>query len=196
MNRRPAIAIIAPTLAHWIVAAATAAAAVAAPSAAAEPPSFRGRPVYSEPAGGLQLPPGCDVDPSWRTPVSGADLEVWVASCAGSQRAWLLRRQVLEVLNSRQSRLRFQILDERVYGNEDTGDTMSVQCSGPHDETGYVVVGASWRADGRQLRLRAARSVLRADAHSTMFVDADPATVDCIRFPDREAMMKRLRQGR
>jgi len=162
---------------------------------AAEPPSYRGRPVYSEPASGLQLPPGCDVDPSWRMPVAGADLEVWIAHCEGTQRVWLLRRQVLEVLNSHQSRLRFQILDERVYFEEDAGDTMSVQCSGTRDDTGYAVVGARWRAEGRQLRLRTARAALRADPGSTMLVDADLSTVDCIRFPDREAMMRRLRQG-
>jgi hypothetical protein len=156
---------------------------------------YRGRPIYSEPSMGLQLPPGCEVDPSWRAPLPGGELEVWIARCDATARVWLVRRQVLEVLNARQTRLRFEVLDERVVAGEDAGETVSVQCSGMHDESGFVVLGARWRPEGRQLRLRSARAVLRGDTRGMRLVDAEIGQVDCIRFPEREAMMKRLQQG-
>jgi hypothetical protein len=157
--------------------------------------SFVGRPIYSEPASGLQLPPGCEVDPSWRSPVPGTDLEIWVAQCNATPRVWLLRRQVVEVVNARQSRLRFEVLDERVYPDEVAGETLSVQCTGPRDEAGYVVRGARWREDGKEKRLSKALGVLRADAAAQRLADSEVGAVDCARFPEREAMMKRLQQG-
>lgn len=166
---------------------------MAGPAAAAE--SYVDRPVYSEPATGLQLPPGCEVDPSWRSPVAGSDLEIWIARCAGEPRVWLLKRQVVEIVNARQSRLRFQVVDERVYPEETAGDTLSVQCTGPRDETGYVVRGARWRENGRELRLKSARGVLRVDVNTPAMADSEVGAVDCARFPDREAMMKRLQQS-
>lgn len=156
--------------------------------------SYAGRPIYSEPSIGLQLPPGCEVEPSWRSQIPGGDLEAWIARCEGTTRVWLLRRQVLEVVAAHPTRLRFQVLDERALPGEDAGDTASVQCTGPRDEPGFVVLGAKWRAEGRQLRLRSARAVLRAEPRTQSLVDADVGQVDCIRFPDREAMMKRLQQ--
>jgi len=154
--------------------------------------SYVGRPIYSEPATGLQLPPGCAVDPSWRSPVANSDLELWIARCGAEPRVWLLKRQVVEIVNARQSRLRFQVLDERVYPEETAGDTLSVQCTGPRDEPGYVVRGARWRDDGKELRLKGARGVLRVDAGAQVLADSEVGAVDCARFPEREAMMKRL----
>ena len=158
--------------------------------------SYLASPIYSEPTGGLQLPPGCQVDPSWRSAVSGTDLEIWIAQCGGQSRVWLLRRQLLEMVNARQSRLRFEVLDERVYADEDAGETLTVQCTGPRDEPGYVVRGARWRNDGKELRLKGARGVLRVDARAQVLADTEIGAVDCVRFPEREAMMKRLQQGR
>jgi len=158
--------------------------------------SYIARPIYSEPASGLQLPPGCEVDPSWRSPIANAELEIWIAVCAGEPRVWLLRRQVIEVLSARQSRLRYEVLDERDFAQDVAGDTLSVQCTGPRDETGFVVHGARWRADGKQLRLKSAQGVLRADARTARLTAADASEVDCTRFPEREAMMKRLQQTR
>ncbi len=157
--------------------------------------SFVDRPIYSEPSTGLQLPPGCEVDPSWRSPVAGSDLEIWVARCASGPRVWLLRRQVVEIVNARQSRLRFQVIDERVYPDETAGETLSVQCTGPRDESGYVVRGARWRDSGRELRLKSARGVLRVDLNTQLLADSEVGAVDCARFPEREAMMKRLQQA-
>jgi len=157
--------------------------------------SYVERPVYSEPSTGLQLPPGCEVDPSWRSSVAGSDLEVWIARCAGTPRVWLVRRQVVEIVNARQSRLRFQVIDERIYPEETAGDTLSVQCTGQRDESGYVVRGARWRDDGRELRLKSARGVLRVDVGSQTLADSEVGAVDCARFPEREAMMKRLQQS-
>jgi hypothetical protein len=165
----------------------------AAPAVATE--SFRDRPIYSEPATGLQLPPGCEVDPSWRSPVTGSDLEIWIARCSAEPRVWLLKRQVVEIVNARQSRLRFQVLDEKVYPDEVPGDTLSVQCTGPRDEAGYVVRGAHWRDDGKELRLKSARGVLRVDVRAQALADSEVGAVDCARFPEREAMMKRLQQN-
>ncbi len=167
---------------------------LATTAGAAEAESYVGRPIYSEPASGLQLPPLCQVDPSWRASVSGTDLEIWVALCWGDARVWLLRRQVIEVVSARQSRLRFEVLDEHVYPQEVAGDTLSVQCTGPRDEPGYVVRGAQWRSDGKELRLRNARGVLRPDARTQKLVDTEVGAVECVRFPEREAMMKRLQQ--
>jgi hypothetical protein len=160
--------------------------------AQAPAPGFIGRPIYSEPAVGLQLPPACEVDPSWRSPVNGKDFEIWVALCSGTARVWLLKRQVVEVVNARQSRLRFQVLDERIYPEEVAGESLSVQCTGPNDEPGYVVRGARWRNDGRQMRLSRALGVLRADTKAQRLEDTEVGAVDCARFPEREAMMKRL----
>ena len=156
--------------------------------------SYVDRPVYSEPSTGLQLPPECEVDPSWRSAVANTDLEIWIARCAGEPRVWLLRRQVVEIVNARQSRLRFQVLDERVYPEETAGETLSVQCTGPRDEPGYVVRGARWRDDGKELRLKGARGVLRVDTRALALADSEVGAVDCARFPEREAMMKRLQQ--
>jgi len=168
---------------------------LAAPSPAQAPGPFLGRPIYSEPASGLQLPPACQVDPSWRTSVPSTDLEIWVAVCDAQARVWLVRRQVIEVVNARQARLRFEVLDERIYPEETAGDSLSVQCTGPSDEVGYVVRGARWRADGKELRLKGPpRGVMRADAHAQKLVDMELGAVDCTRFPEREAMMKRLQQ--
>jgi hypothetical protein len=173
---------------------ALAAAVLAVPVPAHAGESFIDRPVYSEPATGLQLPPGCEVDPSWRSPVASTDLEIWIARCGGEPRVWLLKRQVVEIVNARQSRLRFQVLDERVYAAETAGDTLSVQCTGPRDEPGYVVWGARWRDDGKELHLKGARGVLRVDVHAQTLADSEVGAVDCARFPEREAMMKRLQQ--
>jgi hypothetical protein len=157
--------------------------------------SFVTRPIYSEPATGLQLPPGCEVDPSWRSTVANSDLEIWIAKCSGEARAWLVKRAVVEVLNSRQSRLRFEVMDERVLADETPGESLSVQCTGPRDETGYVVRGAHWRTEGKELRLKSAKAVMKADARTQTLVESEIGDVDCSRFPEREAMMKRLQQG-
>jgi hypothetical protein len=180
-----------PSLPARLIAAALLLAGVAAAHAA---DSFIGRPVYSEPATGLQLPPGCEVDPSWRSAVANSDLEIWIARCGGEPRVWLLKRQVVEIVNARQSRLRFQVLDERVYPEETAGETLSVQCTGLRDEPGYVVRGARWRDDGKELRLKGARGVLRVDTGAQTLADSEVGAVDCARFPEREAMMKRLQQ--
>ena len=182
---------------HRCAAAALATALLLAAGGAQAAPAdpYVGRPVYSEPATGLQLPPGCQVDPSWRTPVPGSDLEIWIALCDNDPHVWLLRRQVLEVIGSRQARLRFEVLDGRLYKDEKPGDTLSVQCTGLHDETGFVVRGARWRENGRELRLRSASGVLKVDVRAQALAEAEIGAVDCARFPDREAMMKRLQQG-
>ena len=164
------------------------------PTATAD--SFVGRPIYSEPATGVQLPPNCQVDPSWRSAIPNTDTELWIAVCSNAARVWLVRRQVLEVVNARLARLRFTVLDEHIYPEETAGDTLSLQCSGPRDEPGYVVRGARWRTEGKELRLKSAHAVLRVDARSQTLVDAEPGAVDCSRFPEREAMMKRLQQSR
>ncbi len=182
---------IRPALIAWLACAI----ALASPTLAqSESISYRDRPIYSEPSSGLQLPPGCQVDPSWRTPVAGSELEIWIAQCSGEARVWLLKKQAIEIVNGRQSRLRFQVLDERIYPEERAGDTLSVQCTGPRDETGYVVRGASWKTDGREMHLSRARAVLRADPNALTLIDSEIGAVDCARFPEREAMMKRLQQ--
>jgi hypothetical protein len=155
---------------------------------------FIGRPIYSEPTLGLQLPPGCEVDPSWRTAIAGSELDLWIANCGDVPRVWLLKRQVIEIVNARQSRVRFQVLDERLYPEETAGETISLQCTGPNDEPGFVVHGARWRPDNKDLRLRSAKGVLRVDRQAERLQDAEIGAVDCVRFPEREAMMKRLQQ--
>jgi hypothetical protein len=55
--------------------------------------SFAGRPVYSEPGNGLQMPPGCRVEPPWRTRLGSTDMEVWVVDCGGVAHTWMLRRR-------------------------------------------------------------------------------------------------------
>lgn len=158
--------------------------------------SYAGRPVYSEPGSGLQLPPGCKVEPPWRARLGASDLEVWVVECGGIVRTWLLRRSVLEMVDAKQARLRFQILDDRGWAGETAGESASVQCVGRSaQEGGYVVLGARWRGNGRELRLVSATSVIRADPAAQKFVAATLAQVECVRFPEREAMLRRLQQA-
>lgn len=159
--------------------------------------SFMGRPVYSEPGSGLQMPPGCHVEAPWRSRVASTDLEVWIVECGGVARTWMLRRSVLEMVDAKQARLRFQILDDRAWPGETPGDSVSVQCSGRGDQdTGFVVIGAKWRAAGNELHLSGAQTVIRADASSQQFKAATTAQVECTRFPDREAMLRRLQKPR
>lgn len=157
-----------------------------------------GRPIYSEPGAGLQLPPGCTVEPAWRTKLGTSDLEVWIADCGGAVHAWLLRRSVLEALAGNQARLRFQVLDERVWAGESAGETVSLQCSGRADgEPGFVVTGAKWRGAGKgnaELRLASATAAIRADRSALKFLDTPVAAVECARFPAREEMMRRLQK--
>lgn len=159
-------------------------------------PEYMGRPIYSEPGAGLQLPPGCQVEPTWRSRLANGDLEVWVADCQSVVRTWLVRRAVVEVLGNNQARLRFQVLDERLWPGEVAGETASVQCvsrGGP--DSGYVVLGAKWRPAGNELRLAAASAVIRADTGAQKFAAASLRQVECTRYPDREAMLRRLQQG-
>ncbi len=176
--------------------AATVAAAetppVVAPSPAA---SYVGRPIYSEPGAGLQLPPGCQIEPTWRGRISNSDFEIWVVSCSGETRTWLLRRSTVEMIAANQARLRFLVTDERRWPGEVAGDTASVQCVGRSAvDAGFLVVGAKWRQAGTELRLTSATTVLRADPVSQKFVPATLGQVDCARHPEREAMMRRLQQ--
>ena len=165
------------------------------PAASAQE-SFVGRPVYSEPGSGLQMPPGCKVEPPWRSRVTSTDLEVWVVDCSGVVHTWMLRRSVLEMVDAKQARLRFQILDDRTWPGESPGDSASVQCVGRGDQdSGFVVIGAKWRAAGNELRLSSAQTVIRADTASQKFKAATTAQVDCTRFPDREAMLRRLQKA-
>jgi hypothetical protein len=159
--------------------------------------SFMGRPVYSEPGIGLQMPPGCRVEAPWRSRIASTDLEVWIVDCGGVARTWMLRRSVLEMVDAKQARLRFQILDDRAWPGETAGDSVSVQCTGRGDQdTGFVVIGAKWRAAGNELRLSGAQTVIRADAGTQKFMAATAAQVECTRFPDREAMLRRLQKPR
>jgi hypothetical protein len=176
------------------LAAATAWAADA-PPVAASAASYLGRPVYSEPGAGLQLPPGCRIEPTWRGRISNSDFEIWVVDCNGETRTWLLRRSTVEMLAANQARLRFLVTDERRWPGEIAGDTASVQCVGRSaPDAGFVVVGAKWRPAGAELRLTSATTVLRADPVTQKFVAATLAQVDCARHPEREAMMRRLQQ--
>jgi len=172
---------------------ALALAAAAGPSLAEE--SFVDRPIYSEPSSGLQLPPTCSVEPTWRAPIAGAEYEVWVVSCDDIARVWLLKRQVIEMLGAREARLRFQVIDERVLPDETAGDSLSVQCTGPDNAPGMVVRGARWRTNGRELHLASAVGAMRGDVVRHRLVDVPLSVVDCTRFPDREAMMRKLQQS-
>lgn len=168
--------------------------AVGAPAPGAQPASFVGRPIYSEPGAGLQMPPGCRVEPSWRGRLANSDLEVWVVACDEETRVWSLRRSTIGMIGN-QARLRFQVTDERRLPGDSAGDSASVQCVGRNaDESGFVVVGAKWRAAGGELRLAGAAAVLRVDPATQRLVAATLAQVDCARHPEREAMMRRLQQ--
>lgn len=159
--------------------------------------SFAGRPVYSEPGHGLQMPPGCRIEPPWRTRLGSTDIEVWIVDCGGVVHTWMLRRSVLEMVDAKQARLRFQILDDRAWPGESPGDSVSVQCTGRGEQdSGFVVIGAKWRGTGNELRLSAAQTVIRADAATQKFKAATTAQVDCTRFPDREAMLRRLQKAK
>lgn len=169
---------------------------VLASGAAWAQPSFVERPIYSEPGTGLQMPPGCEVEPAWRARVGTSEHEVWVVTCGGTTHAWLLRRSLIELLGPNQARLRFQVTDDRALPGETAGDSVSVQCSGRGpNESGLVVVGARWRASGNMLRLTSARAALRADVSTQKFVAGSLGGVDCTRYPEREAMLRRLQQA-
>ena len=166
---------------------------------AAAPAAYVGRPIYSEPATGLQLPPNCALEPSWRTRLGTLDFELWVVTCDGAARSWLLRRQLIEMVGANQARLRFQVLDERVWPDDTAGESLSIQCTArDRPNSAYVVAGAKWRPNvGRagEVALASASVVLRADATTQKFVAATLAEVDCARYPEREAMMRRLQQA-
>ena len=166
------------------------------PAATAATDTYVGRPIYSEPGSGLQLPPGCQLEPSWRGRMANSDLELWVVSCGGETRTWVLRRSTIEMISANQARLRFLVMDERRWPGETAGDTVSVQCVGRNGgaDSGFVVIGAKWRAVGPELRLTGATSVLRVDPGLQKFVAAGVSQVDCARHPEREAMMRRLQQ--
>ncbi len=183
-------------LVRLLVAAVTV--ALAAHAVAQEASPFIGRPVYSEPGTGLQMPPGCQLEPTWRGRMGSGDLEVWIVSCGNDTRTWLVRRTIVEMMKAgNQARLRFQVLDDRVWPGETAGDSASVQCTGrAGGDAGYVVLGAKWRQAGSELRLAGAQSVIRADPATLKFVPAQLAQVDCVRHPEREAMLRRLQQGR
>lgn len=168
----------------------------AVPAGAAAVGSFVGRPIYSEPGAGLQLPPGCSIEPTWRGRLSNTDIEAWIVSCQGETRGWVVRRSIIEVLPGNQARLRFVVTDERRWPGETAGDSVSVQCVGraAGDVGGYVVVGAKWRPAGAELRLTGATEVLRVDPTAQRFAPATLGQVDCTRHPEREAMMRRLQQ--
>jgi hypothetical protein len=166
-------------------------------AAGAQDAAYTGRPVYSEPGNGLQMPPGCRVEPTWRSRLGSTDLEVWVVDCGGIARTWLMRRSVLEMVDAKQARVRFQILDDRAWQGETAGESASVQCVGRGDQDGgFVVIGARWRTVGSELRLASAQTVIRVDAAKQKFAAATIAQVDCTRFPEREAMMRRLQKGK
>jgi hypothetical protein len=167
---------------------------LAAGSAAAQSGgSYAGRPVYSEPGAGLQLPPNCSMEPTWRQRLASSDLEVWVVNCNNTPHTWLLKRSLIEMVSGNQARLRFQILDDRSWPGESAGDSLSVQCTGRNgSETGFVVQGARWKAAGTELRLAGAQNVIRADAATQKFVAASLAQIECVRYPEREAMLRRL----
>lgn len=163
--------------------------------AASADDSFIDRPIYSEPTTGLQMPPTCVIEPSWRAR-SGSDFELWIVVCGETPHAWLVRRQVVEMLGAGLARLRYQVVDERVYPGESAGESLSVQCTGRgKDQDGYLVVGAKWRADGKELRLSSALTVLHADPVKGLLINVDASSVDCVRFPQREATMRQLQQA-
>lgn len=168
-------------------------------SAQAAPTSYAGRPIYSEPTTGLQLPPDCTLEPSWRTRLGTSDFEVWIVTCEKVARSWMLRRSLIEMAGANQARLRYQILDERLWPDESAGETLSVQCVGrARQDNGYLVAGARWRpaaGKGGDIRLASAASVWRADPTSLKFIAVPLADVECARYPEREAMMRRLQQS-
>ena len=161
--------------------------------------SYIGRPIYSEPASGLQMPPGCTLEPSWRSRLGASDYEVWIVTCEKLARTWFVRRSLIEMVSASQARLRFQILDERLWPEESAGESLSVQCVGRAvQQAGYVVAGAKWRTaagKGGEIGLASASAVIRADTGTQKFVTAALAEVDCARYPEREAMMRRLQQS-
>lgn len=161
--------------------------------------SYAGRPIYSEPTTGMQMPPGCTFEPSWRTRLGASDFEVWIVTCHQVARTWFLRRSLIEMVGANQARMRFQVLDERLWPEESAGDSLSVQCVGrARQDNGYVVAGARWRTaagKGGEIGLASASSVFRADPGTQKFVGAALADVDCARYPEREAMMRRLQQS-
>ena len=157
---------------------------------------YRGRPIYSEPASGLQMPPNCATHGSWRTRPPTGDLELWVVECDKLARLWLLKRQVVEMVGANQARLRFQILEDQPFPEETAGESLSVQCTGRTNQAaGFAVVGAKWRTAGNELRLTSAQSAVRVDATTQKLVTAGVSNVECVRYPEREAMMRRLQQG-
>jgi hypothetical protein len=166
------------------------------PASAAEPAtaSYVGRPIYSDPTNGLQLPPSCLIEPTWRSRISGTEMEVWVLNCDSVPRVWLLTRQIVEMLNAHDARLRFQVLDELPLPGETTGESLSVQCTAASDTPGIVVYGAHWRSSGHELRLADARGALRVDVSKRRLAEADLNGIDCVRFPERESMMRKLQQ--
>jgi len=178
-----------------VVIVAVALSAAQAASAAEQKAGYIGRPIYSDPVNGLQLPPACIIEPTWRERISGTEMEVWVLNCDSVARVWLLMRQIVEMLNAREARVRFQVVDERELAGETAGESLSVQCTGATDASGIVAVyGARWRTAGHELRLAGARGALRADVARRRLVDTDLSGVECVRFPDREAMMRKLQQ--
>ncbi len=179
----------------WMLAACALALATGIPAAAQD--SYEGRPVYSEPGTGLQLPPGCRIEPPWRARLADTDLEVWVVDCNKTAHTWLLRRSLIEMVGPNQARLRFQILDDRAWPGETAGESASVQCTGRGgQQAGFVVLGAKWRnAAANELRLSNAQTVIRGDVKTQKFAEATLAQVDCARYPGREAMLLKLQNG-
>lgn len=159
---------------------------------------YVGRPIYSAPSSGLQMPPGCTMEPTWRARQGSSDYEVWVVDCNRVPRAWMLRRSVLEMVSANQARLRFVILDERRWPGEVAGESLSVQCVGRSSpNSGYVIAGAKWRTRrdrSGELSLASADVVLRADPGKQKFVRAGLRDIDCARYPAREVMMLRLQK--
>jgi hypothetical protein len=180
----------------WVAATLWLAVAGAAAQAPAAVASYVGRPVYSEPGAGLQMPPGCQIEPSWRGRMGNSDLEVWIVACDGETRTWAVRRTTIEMVAANQARLRFQVTDERRWPGETAGESVSVQCVGRNaNDSGFVVAGAKWKPAGNELRLTSATAVLRVDPATQKFIAATLAQVDCVRYPEREAMMRRLQKG-
>ena len=137
----------------------------AGPPAAHAQSDYRGRPIYSEPATGLQMPPNCTVEPTWRSRLTSGDLELWVVECDKLARLWLLKRQVVEMVGANQARLRFQVLDDQPRPEETAGESLSVQCNGRSGQAaGFAVIGAKWRSTGNELKLTSAQAAVRADA--------------------------------
>jgi hypothetical protein len=153
--------------------------------------------VYSEPSAGLQLPPNCSLDPTSRARLSSSDLELWVVECDKNARLWLLKRAVVEMVGANQARLRFQVLEDQPMPEEVAGESLSVQCSGrPGQAAGlFAVAGAKWRTVKNELQLASAQSAWRVDPVAQKLVAAGVSNIVCVRFPEREAMMRRLQQG-